>query len=95
METHKFSGILKEVKRLPGIMTNLEILVEDQKFYRRIIEGPTKKELHKYVGKEVEIEYHLEKTKGSDYWLAKIFLIELNMPKEYNQITGIRELKRE
>lgn len=85
----KKTGKLENVKKV-GILRDLEIMVNGQKFYERIKCEEIPKNIKYLVGRKILVEYEETTTMLTDWIEDRILLACFKIPRHYNQIRAIK-----
>ncbi len=83
-------GVLQSARRKFGAFRDLEVVVNEEKFFRRITCTEIPKDIANYIGKWVEIGYEKTTTCVSDWICDRIFFGCFGIPRHYNQIKSIK-----
>ena len=85
-------GRLERVKKF-GIFGDLEIVVEGEKLYKRTPCEEIPKDIKYLVGRRILVEYEETTTFITDWIADKIFFACFKIPRHYNQIKKIKQIK--
>ncbi len=87
----KIIGRLERVKKF-GILGDLEIVVGEEKLYKRTKCEEIPKNIKYLVGQKILVEYEETTTPLTDWLADKIFFACFKIPRHYNQIKKIKRI---